>query len=103
MLLSDFSTGTPYSTWTAIENATVAAGTSNRPQNSNKWSQSNGYYCPLARAALGGALTVFPGDARLTAALNWLNNSGAPYIDRRSFENDPTYNVVPLQGSSSSQ
>ncbi len=89
--------GTPYTTWAAIESATVAAGESNGAGNSAHWAQSNGDYCSLARAALGGALTLYPSDASLIQALNWLNNAGAPYTDQASFQNDPTYNVVPLQ------
>ncbi|HEY8099529.1 MAG TPA: hypothetical protein VIF82_02155 [Burkholderiaceae bacterium] len=87
----------PYTTWGAIENATVLAGDSNGAGNSNNWAQSNGDYCPLARAVLGGALTLYPGDANLTQALTWLNGANAPYSDQSSFQNDPTFNVVPLQ------
>jgi hypothetical protein len=82
----------PLTTWSAIEQATMAAGLSN----GTGWSQSQGDYCALARAALGGLLTLDPADAGAQKALKWLQqSSGAPYIDQVSFQNDPTFNVVP--------
>jgi hypothetical protein len=89
--------GIPLTTWSAIESATVAANGSNGAGNSANWGQSNGDFCPLARAVLGGALTLYPSDASLSQALSWLNGAGAPYTDQTSFQNDPTFNVVPLQ------
>ena len=94
LMISPANSSSNYTTWAQIEAATVAAGLSN----GSGWTQSAGDYCSLARAALGSALTLSPGDAALTNALNWLNNSsGAPYIDLNYFRNDPTFNVVPLK------
>ena len=81
----------PYNSWSTIESMTVAAGMSN----GTGWTQSNGDYCSLARAALGGLLSVQPANIAAQQALNWLNRSGAPYIDQGSFQADPTFNVVP--------
>ena len=86
-------TDVPYTQWSAIETATVAAHNSN----GTGWQQSQGDYCALARAALGTALTLNPTNSKLAAALSWLNTSGAPQIDPTSFETDPTFNVVPLK------
>jgi hypothetical protein len=82
-----------YSSWPAIESATVAAGLSN----GNGWSQSDGDYCGLARAVLGALLTLNARDSEAQSALQWLQGSGAPYIDQTTFQSDPTYNVVPLK------
>lgn len=86
--------GIPLTSWSAIESATVAVGKSN----GSTWGiQSDGDYCPLARAVLGGALTLYPADTNLQQALTWLNGAGAPYTSLAAFQNDPTFNVVPLQ------
>jgi hypothetical protein len=85
--------GNPYTTWSALEAATVAAGSSN----GTGWANSGGYYCALARAVLGGGLTLFPGDTNLQQALNWLNSSTAPFISQSQFQVDPTFNIVPLK------
>ncbi len=83
----------PLKDWAKSEAALVALGESN----GNGWANSQGDYCALARAVLGGALTLFPSDPSVKAALTWLNGSGAPFIDQESFQVDPTWNVVPLK------
>ncbi len=83
----------PLNNWSESEAALVALGESN----GSGWANSQGDYCALARAVLGGALTLFPSDTNLQNALTWLNASGAPYIDQPSFQADPTWNVVQQQ------
>jgi len=89
--VADPVTGTPNTTWADIAAKTLAAGNSL----GNGWSV--GYFCPLARASLGGALTLYPDDAAVRQALDWLKASSAPNIDAASFRADPTFNIVPLQ------
>jgi hypothetical protein len=86
-------TNVPHATWDAIEQATSTAGLSN----GTGWEQSNGDYCALARAGLGGVLSVQPTNSAAKQALAWLQNSGAPYIDQAYFQADPTWNVVPTK------
>ncbi len=76
-------------TWVAIEEATVAANQSN----GTTWSQSNGYYCALARSSLSGALVLTPADTTIQGALSWLTRAGAPYTDQAYFQSDPTFNI----------
>jgi hypothetical protein len=81
-------------TWPAIEQATIAQNFSN----GNSWSKANlGDYQALSRAALGAAATLYPSDANLQQALTWLNGSSCPTTTVGYFQQDPTFNVVPLQ------
>lgn len=89
--VADPVTGVPNTTWADIEAKTLAQG------NSVGSGWSAGYFCPLARASLGGALTLYPEDAYVRQALDWLKASAAPNIDAASFRLDPTFNIVPLQ------
>jgi hypothetical protein len=90
MAMSD-SAGLLFTTWSGIEAATVAYGASN----GSAFSTSNSY-AQWARGALGAALTLYPTDANLLQALNFVQQHGT-YVDLTSLRSDPTYNVVPLQ------
>ncbi|TAL04118.1 MAG: hypothetical protein EPO08_02395 [Rhodospirillaceae bacterium] len=86
--------GRNLTTWPAIEAATVAQGFSN----GTGWATAvAGDYAALGRAVLGGALTLFPNDAELQQALTWMNSPGSPNTTQNYFQQDPTFNVVPLQ------
>jgi len=89
--IQNAATGKYYTTWAGIEAGTIASGWSN----GTGWSWSGGDYCALARAVLGGILSVQPTNTEAQQALTWLNGSGAPFIDQASFQADPTFNVVP--------
>ncbi|MGZ3236385.1 MAG: hypothetical protein ACXU8A_03325, partial [Burkholderiaceae bacterium] len=91
MVMSD-PTGVLYTTWPQIETATVAYGTSNGTLGFSTQNQ----YAQWARGALGAALTLYPTDTNLLNALNFVQLHGT-YIDTTSLQNDPTFNVVPLQ------
>jgi hypothetical protein len=82
-------TGVYLNTWTAIEAATVSAGLSN----GTGWSQSQGYYCALARSSLSMALQWSPNDTALKQALTWLESHNPPYADQAFFRSDPTFNI----------
>jgi len=93
MQAADRNTHITYPTWAQIEAKTVEFGLSN----GTGWGVNPGNTCQIARAVLGGTLTVFPNDPKLLQALNWLNQSGAPEIDKATLQDKPTFNVVPLQ------
>jgi YetA-like protein len=91
LVVADPNTRAPYTSWATIEAKTAEAQLSEGAG----WAQ--GDYCQLARAVLGGALTLYPSDTQLQQALNWLNQAGAPYTSAAAFQADPTFNIVPLQ------
>jgi hypothetical protein len=64
---------------------TISAGTEN-------WSHSQGDYGQLCLAVLNWAVILNLPNA--STALAWLNNSGAPYIDTGTFQNDPTFSLA---------
>jgi len=81
--------GTFFNTWSDIAKSTADAGMSN----GSSWLGSAGYYCPLARSALYGALRLNPSNNLLIQALTWLEDSGAPNLGKIDFQSDPTFNI----------
>ena len=97
------STGTFYTSWAQIEQATAAAGLSN----GSGWSQSQGDYASLALQSLAGVVTVSDSaigagtftnidTANALYAYGWLLGSGAPYIDQGTLASvGVQFNIVP--------
>jgi len=84
-------TGKVFKTWAEIEQATEAAGYSNR----NGWVRSSqGDYGELALQSLAGIITVTD-SPRAIEAYHWLRDSGAPFIAPIWFARAPQFAIVP--------
>jgi len=89
LMVADPITAIAFSKWTDIAVATVRANYSN----GSGWSQSDGYYCSMARSALNGAIIHNTNNFALKQALSWLKNANAPYTSQAAYRNDPTFNI----------
>lgn len=91
LALLNSTTFAPLTTWASVEAEQSAAGYSN----GTGWANSQGYYCSLALATLGGLQWIQPTNANAKQAYDWLNGAGAPYTSVSAFQADPTYDIVP--------
>jgi hypothetical protein len=82
-----------YKTWKAFRDRAVADGTSVAPNAAGQGSD----YAPRALSALAAALSVFPNDARLRQAYDFVKHSGAVAIDKAAMLNNTNLSVVPLK------
>lgn len=85
--------GALYTTWSAIEQAILAAGISN----GTGWANSNGDYCELALMDLAEIINS-TGSANAKSAYAWLSSSGAPQIASPSVM-DEQFRIIPAAGS----
>lgn len=80
-----------FTTWSAIERATEAAHNSSR----HGWiTSAQGYYGQLGLQTLAGIITI-TGSPQARQAYQWLQGSGAPFIDRYSRAGSPQYAIIP--------
>jgi Ca2+-binding RTX toxin-like protein len=91
LIVTDPVTGANLTTWSQVQQATIAAGLSN----GDGWAQSNGYYAPLALESLAGIITV-NGSTQAMKAYGWLIASGAPQISNADMQyGSVAFNVSP--------
>ncbi len=80
------STGSPQlTTWSALQQASVAHGQDNEGPPGHEWPHSVGDFASLARESLILYLHAAPDDANARAALAWLVRSGAPALDDAAY------------------
>lgn len=83
--------GNRYQTWAAIENASVAANSSN----GNGFGQSIGDYGALALEALADIISV-TGSSDAIKAYNWLVTANAPYTSQAELAWSNQFNIAPV-------
>lgn len=91
LMVFDSTTGTPFTTWAQIEQASLAAGLSN----GTGWSRITGLEPQAALQSLAGIITV-NGSTQAMKAYGWLMASGAPHIATSDMQNGGVaFNISP--------
>lgn len=91
LYVGDTVTGVSYTTWAAVEAATVAAGASN----GQGWPpSSNSYHWQESTAVMIAMVHMAPNDTMAQQAIAWLLVSQNPQVNAASFQADPTWSLA---------